>query len=373
LNTIMSEVLQREPAGETGCAEIERISDDLFFVAANAAMRKLRAQAELLAQVDVPVFITGENGSGKELTARLIHKLSTRSKGKFATINCAAVSGESLESEMFGHERGMLNGSAKPKPGKFELCQRGTILLESVTDMPLTVQAKLLHALQERQICRMGSDKTLAVDVRIMAATDADVAKSVGEKRFREDLYYRLSAFTMQVPPLRQRHDEIPLLLTCFMGQLAGQYGLPVREFSPAVLHACQRYNWPGNLRELENFVKRYLVIGDEGLALEELAHLPSNGNGHGLEAAEPVHTEAKSQGTTSLKSLVELVKGEAERNAITAALDQTRWNRKAAARLLKVSYRTLLYKIEQYQMSPPSHFSSTVNTEPAWKGNGTV
>jgi two-component system response regulator AtoC len=363
LNSALSDFLQREPMqqGEIARADIERISDDLFFVATNPAMRKLRSQAELLAQVDVPVFITGESGSGKELIARLIHKLSARSNQKFATVNCAAVPEEALENELFGHERGILNGSTRPKAGKFELCQKGTIFIEDVAEMPPSVQTKLLHAVQDKQVSRLGSEKTIAVDVRILAATDANVAQAVAQKKLREDLYYRLSAFTIHVPPLRQRNDEIPLLLACFMRQLAGQYGLPVREFSSTVLAACQKYNWPGNLRELENFVKRYLVIGDEDMTLEELAPEPRNGDGHEIHRPDPLNAfDAKSPRAPSLKSLVESVKGETERNAITAALDQTHWNRKAAARLLKVSYRTLLYKIEQYGMIKPSHLSPT-------------
>jgi DNA-binding NtrC family response regulator len=188
-----------------------------------------------------------------------------------------------------------------------------------------------------------------------------NVEQAIAERKLREDLYYRLSAFTVHVPALRQRKEEIPLLLGHFMNQMARRYSMPARIFSPAVLDACQSHSWPGNLRELEKFVKRYLVMGDEATGLEGLdpngnaafwnAYVPqtSEKSGWGLASSEP------QPGISGLKSLVQSVKGEAERNAIATALEQARWNRKAAARLLKVSYRTLLYKIEQYHMSPPT------------------
>jgi two-component system, NtrC family, response regulator AtoC len=359
-------VIKRHLTGKNGNGDmeiasddIEQISDDMFFVAASPMMRKLRAQAELLAQVNVPVLILGESGSGKEIAARLIHRLSVRSSFRFLKVNCAALPGDLLESELFGYERGAFTGAMRTKPGKFELCEKGTILLDEFTEMPTGLQAKLLHVLQDKQFFRLGGERMIDVDVRILAATNVNIEQALAEKKLREDLYYRLSAFTVHVPPLRQRRDEIPLLLGHFMNQLARHYGLHPQTISPTMADACQSYSWPGNLRELENFVKRYLVMGDEELALGELER-------NSEAAAETVYppqtssrptTEVESaefeEGPSSLKSLVQSVKGEAERNAITAALGKTHWNRKAAARLLQISYRTLLYKIEQYHMSP--------------------
>ncbi len=358
-------VIKRHLTGKNGNGDmeiasddIEQISEDVFFVAASPMMRKMRAQAELLAHVNVPVLILGESGSGKEIAARLIHRLSVRSASRFLKVNCAALPGDLLESELFGYERGAVTGALRTRPGKFELCEKGTILLDEIAEMPTGLQAKLLHVLQDKQFFRLGGERTIDVDVRILAATNVNIEQALAEKKLREDLYYRLSAFTVHVPPLRQRRDEIPLLLGHFMNQLARHYGLPPRTISPTMADACQSYSWPGNLRELENFVKRYLVMGDEELALGEL--------GRNSEAAETVYLPQTSSwptgpaesaefedGTSGLKSLVQSVKGEAERNAITAALGKTDWNRKAAARLLKISYRTLLYKIEQYHMSP--------------------
>jgi two-component system, NtrC family, response regulator AtoC len=336
--------------------EIEHIDDTRFFVAASPSMRKLRAQAELLAQVNAPVLIAGENGSGKEVAARLIHKLSVRSGFSFLKINCATLPGDVLASELFG----VVNENGRSKPSKLELSQRGTLFLDEITEMPMSLQAKLLHALQNGYFVRPGGERRIEMDVRILAATQINIEQAIAEGNLREDLYYCLSAFTVHVPALRQRKEEIPLLLGHFMNQLARRYSLPPRSFSAAALAACQRHSWPGNLRELEKFVKRYLVMGDGEPGLDALNHgdrefwnsyLPA-------PAEKPAWNTASAEtqpGISGLKSLVQSVKGEAERSAISTALEQARWNRKAAARLLKVSYRTLLYKIEQYHMSPPA------------------
>jgi len=367
---------------ELASEDIEQVSDDAFFVGASPIMRKLRAQAELLAQANVPVLILGENGSGKDTAARLIHKLSVRSGFKFLKVNCAALPGDLLETELFGYERSDSAGSMRSKPGKLELCEKGTVLLDEITEMPTSVQSKVLQVLQKKQFFRPGSGAAVDVDVRILGATSADIERALSEKKLREDLYYRLSAFTVQAPPLRQRKDEIPILLRHFMHHLAKHYGLPPRTFSPAVLDACHAYSWPGNLRELEEFVKRYLVMGDKELvfATAKSDHKPGNGkpgNGHAMETSEPARKAHDDDGNgegsatpNSLKSLVQSVRCEAERSAIATALEKTGWNRKAAARLLRVSYRTLLYKIEQYHMSSSEAYPSAFPTN-GFRGNG--
>jgi two-component system response regulator AtoC len=367
---------------ELASEDIEQVSDDAFFVGASPIMRKLRAQAELLAQANVPVLILGETGSGKDTAARLIHKLSVRSGFKFLKVNCAALPGDLLETELFGYERSDSAGSTRSKPGKLELCEKGTVLLDEIAEMPTSVQSKLLQVLQKKQFFRPGSGAPVEVDVRILAATSADIERALAEKKLREDLYYRLSAFTVQAPPLRQRKDEIPILLRHFMHHLAKHYGLPPRIFSPAVLDACHAYSWPGNLRELEEFVKRYLVMGDKELifAASKSEQKPGNGksgNGNGAGILEPPtdtlnggENGDRSATPNSLKSLVQSVRCEAERNAIATALEKTGWNRKAAARLLKVSYRTLLYKIEQYHMSSAEAYPSTFPGS-GFRGNG--
>jgi two-component system response regulator AtoC len=366
-------------ATEIGGEKVVQLSEGIFYVASSPIMRKLRAQAELLAQVDVPVLVVGESGSGKEATARLIHKLSVRSGFRFRRVDCAALPGDLLEHELFGYEPGAFPGAAQGGPGKFELSEKGTLLLDNIAEAPASLQGKLLQVLQEKQFARLGGQARVEVDVRIMATADGHLEQALREKKLREDLYYRLSAFTVQVPPLRQRREEIPLLLGYCMNQMARRYGLPTRTFSASVMEACQAHSWPGNLSELETFVKSYLVMGGhEELALSELkqswdaraeraslAFEAEATNHHGVELPEA------DDHNSGLRSLVQSVKGETERGAIAAALEQTHWNRKAAARLLKVSYRTLLYKIQHYQMSPPpSYLSSAVFGQGA-KGNG--
>ena len=332
-----------EDKGPVG-GEVEEVADNIFFIAASPAMRKIRSQAALVAHVDIPVLLLGESGTGKEVLARLIHKLSPRAHRTFLKVNCAAVPADLLESELFGYEPGAFTGATHAKPGKFELCNKGTILLDEIGEMPPTLQAKLLHVLQDQQFSRLGSRSVIKVDVRILAATNIDIPQALAAKRLREDLYYRLNAFTLQLPPLRERKEEIPILLKQFMTRMAEQYARPQLPLSPALLEACQRYSWPGNLRELNNFLKRYLILGDENLAAAELQPRPDGNGGMGARS-DSGHGEAGG----GLKSLARSAKDEAEGEAIRQALEQTNWNRKQAAELLQVSYKALLYKIRQY------------------------
>jgi len=339
--------------------DVESIGDGEFFIAASPVMRKVRAQAELLAQTHVPVLILGEPGSGKSAAAQLIHGLSVRSGFKLFKVNCAALPGHLLEEELFGCERERAIGVPRTRAGKLELCDKGTLFLKEITEMPADLQHMLLNVLQSKQLVRVGGDKPVPVDVRILAATSTNIDQAVSAKKLREDLYYRLSAFTMHLPPLRQRKEEIPLLLHHFMQQLSRHYSLPPKDFSQAALEASQRYGWPGNLSELESFVKRYLVMPDHDFALADDTLLGETADtGYSFSRLAPVISVSndsleQTPARDSLKSLVHSVKLEAEKNAISAALQRTGWNRKAAARMLKVSYRALLYKIDQYHLRP--------------------
>jgi two-component system, NtrC family, response regulator AtoC len=367
------------PGAENGfrSEDVEAMGDGAFFVGASPVMRQLRAQAKLLAQSQVPVLILGESGSGKSTAAQLIHGLSVRRGPKLLKVNCAALPGHLLEKELFGWEKEAEGRVA----GKLELCGQGTLLLQEIAEMPLELQHKLLQVLQSKHLVRQGGEKPIEVEVRILAATSADVDRAVAGKKLREDLYYRLGAFTLQVPPLRQRKEEIPILLHHFTQQLAWRYGLPARSFSPAALEACQRYSWPGNLTELATFAKRYLMAPDREYAsgqatvLEAVADV--NYSFPRLAAPASDFPELP-PAPDSLKSLVQGVKLEAEKNAITAALRKTGWNRKAAARMLKVSYRTVLYKIDQYHLRPfsapqsPEEHILPVNGN-GFKGNRTA
>lgn len=330
--------------------EVEELGDETFFVAASPNMRKLRSQAALVANVDIPVLMLGESGTGKEVMARLIHKLSPRAHRTFLKVNCAAVPADLLESELFGYEAGAFTGANHAKPGKFEVCNKGTILLDEIGEMPPSLQAKLLHVLQDQQFSRLGSRSVIKVDVRILAATNINIPEALANKRLREDLYYRLNAFTVNIPPLRERREEIPILLKHFMTRLSEQYARPPLPFSPELLQACAVYPWPGNLRELGNFIKRYLVLGDEKLAINELQPR-SDGSGAQFDPGAARGSSEASGGSSSggLKSLARSAKDEAEAEAIAKALDETNWNRKQAAALLQISYKALLYKIRQY------------------------
>lgn len=314
------------------------------FVAASDAMRKIRAQVDILAGVDVPILLLGESGTGKGVIGRLIHSLSLRSSRPFLKVNCAALPAELLESELFGYEPGAFTGATRSKPGKFELCDKGTILLDEIGELPTSLQAKLLQVLQDREFSRLGSRSVVRVNVRIIAATNVDVSQALASKKLREDLYYRLNAFTIHLPPLREQREGIPHLLRHFMSRSAAEFGRKPLPLSPVLLDAASRYDWPGNIRELENLVKRYMIIRDEKQILNDMSaskqELPSH-----VSVASPAPK------THDLKSLVRDMKSEAETDAISRVLEMTKWNRKEAARHLHISYKALLYKIRKYKL----------------------
>ena len=347
LDSVISQCVGSSAKSDSYAGEVEELCDDVFFVAASPAMKKIRSQAALVANVDIPVLLLGESGTGKEVLARLIHKLSPRAHRTFLKVNCAAVPADLLESELFGYEAGAFTGATHAKPGKFELCNKGTILLDEIGEMPPLLQAKLLHVLQDQTFSRLGSRSVVKVDVRILAATNINIAEAIANKRLREDLYYRLNAFTLLLPPLRDRKEEIPILLKHFMARMSESYARSPLPMGPQLMEACLRHPWPGNLRELSNFIKRYLVLGDEQLAVSELQ--PRHDGGGGLQLDSTGKAAAAGEGVGGLKSLGRSAKDEAEAEAIARALEETNWNRKQAAAILQISYKALLYKIRQY------------------------
>ncbi|HWZ13465.1 MAG TPA: sigma-54 dependent transcriptional regulator [Acidobacteriaceae bacterium] len=326
---------------------LEELGDGYVFLAASPAMRQIRAQVATIARTDVPVLITGESGVGKEVVSRLIHVNSARAKKQLLKVNCAALPADLLESELFGYEAGAFTGAMKPKPGKFELCDRGTILMDEIGEMSPQLQAKLLHVLQDGTFSRLGGRTNTKVDVRILAATNIDIEKSIENKTFREDLYYRLNAFVLHVPPLRERRQEIPYLLNDMATRLATTYNVEPIGFSPRLIAASLEYHWPGNLRELGNFVKRYIIMRDETVAVVELE---SKTKSKPMSLAVVNHENA-APSEDGLKFAVRSSKDEIEIKAITTALGQANWNRRIAAEKLQISYKTLLYKIRQYHL----------------------
>ncbi|MGH9739115.1 MAG: sigma-54-dependent transcriptional regulator [Candidatus Acidiferrales bacterium] len=322
----------------------EALTEDISFLAASPQMLKIRQQILQIAPVDVPIFVSGESGVGKEVVARMVHLRSTRRQQPFIKVNCAALPGELLESELFGYEQGAFTGAVRAKPGKFELANRGTIFLDEIAEMAPHLQAKLLHVLQDGQYSRLGARAAVNVDVRVIAATNVDVKDAMRTGKFREDLYYRLNVLSLHIPPLRERTSEIPLLFRHFLVKYSEKYQKQPPEPSQHLLEAAMRYSWPGNLRELENFIKRYVILEDDEGSLRELLEMTSQQHVAPSEAAPA----PKDQG---LKALVRGLKDEAEMEAIANALDRTNWCRKDAAHMLGISYKALLYKMRQFNL----------------------
>jgi DNA-binding NtrC family response regulator len=314
-------------------------------------LARIRETLEQLADTDVAVLISGESGSGKEVVAREIHRTSARREGPFVKVNCAALPGELLESELFGYERGAFTGAAARKIGKFELAHGGTIFLDEIGEMSASAQAKVLHVLQDRAFARLGGNREIQVDVRIVSATHRPLAELVEQRRFREDLFFRLNVVNVHVPPLRERRDEIPALAKHFLARSAERYGRPALRPSARLLTALAAHPFPGNVRELENLMKRMVVLGSEAPILRELG---ARRRGTGRRRFEDLLAEfEQTAGQLPLREVGRRAATLAESDAIARVLDQTHWNRRRAARMLGVSYKTLLAKIRECELSP--------------------
>src|SRR6201981_1648693 len=326
----------------------DQVTEDLSFLAASPQMVRIRQQILQIAPVDVPVFVCGESGVGKEVVARMIHLRSKRRNQAFVKVNCAALPGELLDPELFGFEQGAFTGAVRSKPGKFELANKGTIFLDEIAEMSTHLQAKLLHVLQDHQYSRLGGRHMVDTDVRVLAATNVDVHEAMKTGRFRKDLYYRLNGLSILVPPLRERTAEIPLLFRHFLDKYSEKFGKEPMQPSKHLLDAALNYPWPGHLRELENFVKRYVILEDDEGSLRELIEMSATRQriSPRLETTVP-----KEQG---LKALVRGLKDEAEMEAIADALEKTRWCREDAAKMLGISHKALLYKRRQFNLDTP-------------------
>ncbi len=329
---------------------VDQLGDGACFVGISPAMQALRQYAELLAKIDAPVLITGEVGSGKETVARLIHALSQRSANPFVAITCAAMLGHTLEDEFFGSTSGTL-GRGTPHPGRPENWQRGTVFLNDIVDMPMANQAQLIHILKEHQFIRNGNTAPTDLDVRILASTGSLLKHAIAEHKLRSDLYYSLSAFVLHVPPLRERREDIPLLVEHFLRQEANHFDLPVRRLSSEIMRTCEVHLWPGNLRQLQNLIRQYAVLGDEDLLRKSLQQSSTAYSG-----GTPIERDQEpGESRPGLRSLVRVVRDRTEKDLIVSALEHTRWNRKLAAQKLNISYRSLLYKIEEHHLNPPA------------------
>lgn len=341
-----NELARRSNGGEEICRDW--VTEDQVFLAASPQMAKIREQILHVAPVNVPVFIWGESGTGKEVLARMVHTYSLRRDRPFIKVNCAALPGELLESELFGYEQGAFTGAVRPKPGKFELANKGTIFLDEIAEMSSHLQSKLLHVLQDKQYARLGGRNSVHVDVRVIAATNVDVQEAISQGRMRDDLYYRLSVVTIHVPPLRERPADIPLLLRSALAKYQAEFGQEASEPPCSLIELAAQYSWPGNVRELENFAKRHVILGDAEESIRELQSAT-------LKQEHTVAPVPNGNRPQTLKSVVRMLKDEAEARAIAEALKQTRWCRKDAARMLGISYKALLYKIRQLGLDPGS------------------
>jgi transcriptional regulator with GAF, ATPase, and Fis domain len=353
-------------------------------------MAEVRDLIDRVADTDVTVLVRGESGTGKELVARALYSSSLRRDKPFVKVNCAALPTELLESELFGFERGAFTGAIQHKPGKFEFANHGTMFLDEIGDMSFPLQAKLLQVLQDGEFSRLGGKHDVKVDVRVIAATNRDLEKMVAEGQFREDLFFRLNVVSINLPPLRERREEIPVLCEYFLKKYSVQYHKPYSDVSQETMRLLMEYDWPGNVRELENLVKRTVVLGTEvpirkeitnGIAARQTAAAhaasaafagagavaasarPSNGgahaptppppgrngsNGSGQLTPAEMAVAAAEAGNYSLKNISREAARQAERELILRMLQQTRWNRKETAEILGISYKALLYKIKE-------------------------
>ena len=343
----------------------DRFWPDLELLFRNSdKMRAVENIVRRAADTNATILLQGESGTGKEMVAKAIHHVSGRRDRPFLKVNCASLPGDLLESELFGHEKGAFTGAHRRKPGKFELAHRSTFLLDEIGEMPLGLQAKLLHVLQDGKFFRVGGSELIDTDVRLIAATNRDLASIIQLGQFREDLYYRLNVVTISVPPLRERPEEIPVLVSHFLRKFCVQYEREAPRISAETMRLLQSYPWPGNVRELENMIKRLVVLQNDELVHEEIALRrnrvwpgpaqtplmpPTPPMATATAPAPPVVTLASSAPDGQVYGLKEIAKRaalEAEKAVLKEVLDQVRWNRAEAARLLKISYKALLYKI---------------------------
>jgi DNA-binding NtrC family response regulator len=336
-------------------------------------MAEVRELIERVADTDVTVLLRGESGTGKELVARALHERSLRKSRAFVKVNCAALPTELLESELFGFEKGAFTGAIQHKPGKFEFANHGTMFLDEIGEMPFPLQAKLLQVLQDGEFSRLGSKSDVQVDVRLVAATNRNLEGAVASGEFREDLYFRLNVVTIDLPPLRDRREDIPMLTDYFLKKYCVQYNKVPVAMPPELARQFMDFDWPGNIRQLENLIKRMVVLGSESAIVRELqqpAATMSPRQEFGRPAPSPVppsadvarSTRAEAPaavppaqspplpvgGSVSLKDIARNAAREAEKELILRMLTRTRWNRKEAAEHLGISYKALLYKIKE-------------------------
>ena len=320
---------------------------------ASSAMQRVYSVLEQVADTDVTILIQGESGVGKEIVARTAHELSARKVQAFVKVNCAALPAELLESELFGYEKGAFTGAVARKHGKFEMAHKGTMLLDEIGEMSLNLQSKLLQVLQDGVFTRLGGNREIVVDVRVLCATNRRLTEMVKAGAFREDLYFRLNVVNVAIPPLRERREEIPHLVDHFLRRCAARYDRPASAISERAMQAFERYAFPGNVRELENMIKRIVVLESEESILAEMIRSDRVARQSNDALRELLEEVEQTAGQVPLREVGRRAALQAEREAIDRVLHYTNWNRKQAARLLGVSYKTLLQKIRGCGLEP--------------------
>jgi two-component system, NtrC family, response regulator AtoC len=309
--------------------------EDIVFGQAEP-MRAVRDRLTKLAGANVPVLIQGESGTGKDIIARMIHIASPWRTGPWVKVNCPAIPGTLLESELFGYEKGAFTGAYGVKPGRVEMAHRGTLFLDEISELDLALQSKLLQLLQDGQFCRIGAQEDKKVEVRVVCATNRKLEQEIENGTFRSDLFYRINVVNLHLPPLRERARDIPDLVNYFLEHHNRKYNCRAKPLSSEMMAVLRKYHWPGNIRELENLVKRYVILGNEEVLLGDMT--PPEGDF--FNADLPI------DGPISLKKVTRQAVRELERKIILKVLQNHHWNRKQAARSLGISYRALLYKI---------------------------
>jgi DNA-binding NtrC family response regulator len=312
----------------------------------NASLRQVLQQLHRAAGTDATVLLEGESGTGKELFARAVHALSPRADGPFVAINCAAIPENLLETELFGHEKGAFTGASARKPGRFEIAHRGTLFLDEIGDLPLALQAKILRAIEEKQFERVGGTQSLHVDVRIVAATNRGLKQRVAERQFREDLYFRLSVFPIQIPPLRERADDVLILARHFVEKFCREMNKPTLTLTPAALDEMRAYRWPGNVRELQNCIERAVIL-TEGDSIHPRHLNLSSRPGPVVSATSSPWEQIDLSG--NMGDVLRRVTAEVERRKVEQAMRDALGNKQRAADLLLVSYKSLVQKLREY------------------------
>jgi two-component system response regulator AtoC len=307
------------------------------------AMRSVRDRLNKVAGANVPVLIQGESGTGKDIIARMIHGLSPWKTGPYVKVNCPAIPGTLLESELFGYEKGAFTGAYGSKPGRVEMAHRGTLFLDEISELDAALQSKLLQLLQDGQFCRIGAQEDKKVEVRVVCATNRRLEEEIENGTFRQDLFYRINVVNVALPPLRERRADIVDLANYFLDFYNRKYNCRAKPLSPELMNVLEKYHWPGNIRELENLIKRYVILGNEDAITNDLV------------AREPqyLNPEINLDGPISLKKITRQAVHELEKKVILKVLQNHHWNRKQAARTLGISYRALLYKIREAGLPP--------------------